>query len=177
MSQVFPMPVMHEPELVIEPAELRHALGCFATGVAVVTTLGDHGVPVGLTINSFNSVSLSPPLILWSLARSAPSFAAFCDHGGFAINILADDQLDICRQFARPSSDKFAGIEYRRGYRNVPLIEHSAAQLECRTHARYPGGDHEIHLGEVVSVSTSDKPPLLFHRGQFTSLSGMPDHA
>ena len=172
MPQVHPMSVMRDPEPVIEPAEFRHALGCFATGVAVVTTLGDRAAPVSMTINSFNSVSLTPPLILWSLARSAQSFAAFCEHGGFAINVLADDQLEFCKQFARPSSNKFAGIRYRRGYMGVPLIKGAAARLECRAYARYPGGDYQIHVGEVVSISASEKPPLVFHRGQFTTLPG-----
>jgi 3-hydroxy-9,10-secoandrosta-1,3,5(10)-triene-9,17-dione monooxygenase reductase component len=172
MSQIVAMPVPQTVGPAINAAELRTALGCFATGVVVVTTLGDHGAPVGLTINSFNSVSLDPPLILWSLANSAPSLDAFRNHGGFAVNILADDQLGLCRQFARPSENKFDGVGYRTGYRDVPLIEGAAAHLECRAYARYPGGDHEIHLGEVVAVSTSEKLPLLFHRGQFVGLSG-----
>ena len=156
----------------IEAAELRAALGCFATGVIVVTTLGDQGVPVGLTINSFNSVSLDPPLVLWSLANAAPSAGAFRNHDGFAINILADDQIALCRQFARPSDDKFDGVSFWSGYSDVPLIAGAAAHLQCRAYARYPGGDHEIHLGEVVGYSISDKNPLVFHRGRFTGLSG-----
>ena len=159
------------PESTIDLVELRNALGCFATGVAVVTTVGDHGAPVGLTINSFNSVSLKPPLVLWSLANSAPSIGAFRTHGDFAINILAADQLEICQRFARPSDNKFGGIEYRPGFNQVPLIEGAAAQLECRAYAKYPGGDHEIHLGEVVGITTSERLPLVFHRGQFTSLA------
>lgn len=160
------------PEQAIDLAELRSALSCFATGVAVVTTVGDGGAPVGLTINSFNSVSLDPPLVLWSLANSAPSIGAFRAHGDFAINILAADQLEICKQFARPADNKFSGVDYSAGHNGVPLIVGSAAQLECRAYAKYPGGDHEIHLGEVVGIQTSDRPPLVFHRGRFT---GLPD--
>ena len=172
MSQVIAMPVMQDAEPAIDAVELRAALGCFATGVVVVTTVGDRGAPVGLTINSFNSVSLDPPLILWSQAHSAPSLGAFRKHGGFAVNILADDQIDLCKQFARPSENKFEGVAFGAGYRDVPLICGAAAHLECRSYAQYPGGDHEIHLGEVVGISTSQKPPLVFHRGQFTGLSG-----
>jgi 3-hydroxy-9,10-secoandrosta-1,3,5(10)-triene-9,17-dione monooxygenase reductase component len=168
------MPFMQEPESVPESTidldELRSALGCFATGVAVVTTVGDEGAPVGLTISSFNSVSLTPPLVLWSLANSAPSIGAFRTHGDFAINILAVDQLEICQQFARPSENKFDGVEYATGYSDVPLIAGAAAQLECRAYATYPGGDHEIHLGEVVGINTTERPPLVFHRGRFTRI-------
>lgn len=154
----------------IDPRNLRDALGAFATGVAIATTIGDGGSPVGLTISSFNSVSLDPPLILWSLAKSAPSIEAFRTHGNFAINILAEDQHGICMQFARPSEDKFAGIRFRTGHAGVPLIEGSAAHFECRTHARHPGGDHEIFVGEVLQLSSSDHAPLVFHRGQFKSV-------
>lgn len=154
----------------IDSAMLRDALGHFATGVAVVTTVGDGGAPVGLTISSFNSVSLTPPLILWSLARTAPSFDAFRRHGSFGINILARDQQDLCMQFARPSDNKFANVSHRPGYDNVPLIDGVHAQLECKTYRRYEGGDHEIYLGEVVGISTFEKQPLVFHRGQFTHL-------
>lgn len=172
MPQVMPMPVVQDAEPAVKAADLRAALGCFATGVVVVTTLGDQGAPVGLTINSFNSVSLDPALILWSLAHSAPSIGAFRDHGGFAINILADDQIELCKQFARPSDNKFDGVMFDAGYKRVPLIAGAAAHLECRTYARYPGGDHEIYVGEVVGISTTEKPPLVFHRGRFAMLSG-----
>ncbi len=151
---------------------LREALGHFATGVAVVTTVGDGGAPVGLTVNSFNSVSMSPPLILWSLARTAPSFQAFRNHQSFAINILAKDQRELCLQFARSHDNKFRDVSHRPGFDDVPLIDGATAQLECRTYRRYDGGDHEIYLGEVVGITTFDKHPLVFHRGQFRLLSG-----
>jgi 3-hydroxy-9,10-secoandrosta-1,3,5(10)-triene-9,17-dione monooxygenase reductase component len=155
----------------IDGTRLRDALGHFATGVAVVTTVGDLGAPVGLTINSFNSVSMSPPLVLWSLARNAPSFEAFRNHNGFAINILAKEQRDLCMQFARTSDNKFKDVSHRPGYDNIPLIDGATAQLECRTYRRYDGGDHEIYIGEVVGISTFDRHPLVFHRGQFRHLS------
>lgn len=147
--------------------ELREVLGCFATGVAVVTTRGEGGAPVGLTINSFNSVSLDPPLVLWSLALAAPSLDAFRAHPGFAVNILSEDQAALARKFARPAPDKFAGIDWEPGYADVPLIAGAAARLECRTWRRYEGGDHEIIVGEVIAVAAVDKAPLIFHRGRF----------
>jgi len=147
--------------------ELRDVLGCFATGVAVVTTIGDGGAPVGVTINSFNSVSLNPPLVLWSLSLTAPSLSAFRNHRAFAVNILSEDQAHIGRQFARPAPNKFAGIDWQPGYKGVPLIAGTAARLECRTWQRYEGGDHEIFIGEVIDMAATDKAPLIFHRGRF----------
>lgn len=167
MSQVIASGSLHGRGPTINPMEFRDALGQFATGIAVVTTIGAGGAPVGLTISSFNSVSINPPLILWSLAVEAPSRRAFHAHGAFAINILAENQIDICRQFAAPSDKKFDGVPFRWGYASVPLIDGAAAQFECRTYARYPGGDHEIYVGEVCSLSSCERPPLVFHRGEF----------
>lgn len=150
--------------------ELRAALGCFATGVVVVTTLGKGGAPVGLTINSFNSVSLDPPLVLWSLALSAPSLDAFRSHPAFAINILSAEQADACRQFARPAPDKFAGVGWTPGHEGVPVLDGAVANLQCRTFRRYEGGDHEIFLGEVVGLRASDREPLVYHRGRFAQV-------
>lgn len=147
--------------------ELREVLGCFATGVAVVTTLGDRWAPVGVTINSFNSVSLEPPLVLWSLALESPSLGAFRAHRAFAINILSVDQARIGRQFANPAPDKFAGVDWEPGFRGVPLLADAAARLECRTWRRYEGGDHEIIIGEVIAMAATEKAPLVFHRGRF----------
>ena len=157
------------PDSAIDQRALRAALGCFATGVAVVTTRGDGGVPVGLTVNSFNSVSLEPPLILWSIALAAPSIQAFREHDAFAVNILAADQADLCTRFANPAPDKFSGIDWREGHSGVPLIGGTVARFECRTHARYPGGDHEIYLGRVVALSSTDRPPLVICRGTFAT--------
>ncbi len=170
MSQVCALECPQEEPSGVDPKDLREALGNFTTGVAIATTIGDGGAPVGVTINSFNSVSLDPPLILWSLANSAPSFGAFRSNPSFAINLLAADQQDTCMQFARPSEDKFRGVGHRTGFGGVPLIDGAAVQFECRSYARYPGGDHEIHVGEVVRISVSDRPPLVFHRGRFKSV-------
>lgn len=173
MSQVIAFDFLQEQRPMFDPMDFRDALGQFATGVAVVTTIGDAGMPVGLTINSFNSVSISPPLVLWSLAIKAPSVRAFRTHGAFAINILAQDQINICRQFATPSANKFDGVDFRPGYCDVPLIAGATARFECRTYARYPGGDHEIYLGEVVNLSKFDRAPLVFHRGEFKAVEDL----
>jgi 3-hydroxy-9,10-secoandrosta-1,3,5(10)-triene-9,17-dione monooxygenase reductase component len=156
----------------VDPESLRKVLGCFTTGVVVATTMDDNGVPVGLTVNSFNSVSLEPPLILWTISLSAPSLGAFRARDAFAINILSDDQRHLCAQFSRPSADKFAGVDYRKGYRGVPVLLNSLATLECKTFRRDPGGDHEIYIGEVVGMEAFNKTPLVVHRGKF---AGLPD--
>jgi 3-hydroxy-9,10-secoandrosta-1,3,5(10)-triene-9,17-dione monooxygenase reductase component len=153
----------------IDGRALRRALACFATGIAVVTTRGDGGAPVGLTVNSFNSVSLDPPLILWSIALTAPSLAAFRRNDAFAVNILAADQADICARFATPAPDKFSDVAWREGRLGVPVLDGTVAQFECRTHARYPGGDHEIHLGRVVALRSSGERPLVVWRGRLST--------
>ena len=150
---------------------LRKALGCFPTGVVVVTTLGNNNAPVGMTANSFSSVSLDPPLILWSIALTAPSLSAFRSHSGFTINILSEDQKDIGLQFARPSENKFEGIDWHPGYADTPVLDNALAVLQCKTYQKYEGGDHEIYLGEVQKVNFNDQQPLVFHRGNFGSLS------
>lgn len=149
---------------------LRKALGCFPTGVVVVTTVGDNGAPVGLTVNSFSSVSLDPPLILWSIALNAPSLSAFRTHPGFTINVLAEDQQELGLQFARPSENKFDGVEWQPGYADTPILSNALAVLQCSTYQRYEGGDHEIYLGEVKKINFNEQQPLVFHRGQFAKL-------
>lgn len=155
---------------VLEVRQFRDVLGSFTTGVVVVTTLGEDGRPIGLTVNSFNSVSLDPPLILWSIALKSPSLSAFRLHAFFAVNILAEDQEPLCRQFATPAPDKFQNVCFERGVTGVPVLGGTAGHLECRTFARYPGGDHEIYVGEVQAVQDHGAPPLVFHRGAIRKL-------
>ncbi len=154
----------------VDLASLRQALGCFATGVAVITTLGEWDAPVGLTVNSFSSVSLDPPLILWSLSSSAPSFGAFRCHDGFAVNIMSADAKGLVQRFARPSPNKFAGVAWKSGFLGVPLLNEVVATFECRTESRIPKGDHEIYIGKVERYARTDRDPLVFHRGCFTTL-------
>ena len=147
--------------------EFRDALGCFPTGVAVITAPDGEGGYVGVTANSFNSVSLDPPLVLWSLAKSAYSRDAFHRAGWFAINILASDQMDLSQRFATTGADKFVGVTFSKALGGVALLAGCAARFQCRTFAIYEGGDHEIFVGEVLDYDYSGRSPLVFHRGAY----------
>lgn len=146
---------------------LRDVLGTFVTGVTVVTTLDEGGTPYGLTANSFSSVSLDPPLVLWSQALSAPSHPVFRAAERFAINILSADQVDISNRFARGADRKFEGIAVRAGLAGLPLLEGCAAYLECRKVTSYPGGDHAVFLGRVERFERTPRPPLVFGGGRY----------
>jgi flavin reductase (DIM6/NTAB) family NADH-FMN oxidoreductase RutF len=153
--------------------EFRAALGAFATGVTIVTTRTADGVDVGLTASSFNSVSLTPPLVLWSLARSASAFAAFAACSHYAIHVLAADQLALAQLFATKGVDRFAGLNLRAGLGDVPILEGAAAVFECSNHSRHEGGDHVIFVGEVQRCTQqADAAPLIYHRGQFFTQLG-----
>lgn len=151
--------------------QFRNLLGQFATGVAVMTGLNPDGRRIGVTVNSFSSVSLDPPLVLWSIASESPNLACFARDCAFAVNILAADQEQIARQFARSAEDKFAGLGVRDGLDGVPLLEGCVAYLECRVEAHYPGGDHVIVLGAVHRYINLEREPLLFHCGSFHRLT------
>jgi flavin reductase (DIM6/NTAB) family NADH-FMN oxidoreductase RutF len=159
----------HPPFL--DSRSLRDALGEFATGVAVVTARAADGLPVGVTINSFASVSLEPPLVLWSLGLQSPSLAVFesCSH--YAVNILAADQADLSQRFAQSQSDKFSGIETKVGVGGTPLLPGCCAWFECRNEMRYPGGDHIILVGFVENFCRDSKAPLVFHGGRYRELA------
>jgi flavin reductase (DIM6/NTAB) family NADH-FMN oxidoreductase RutF len=149
-------------------SEFRSALGMFATGVTIVTARTLDGVLMGLTANSFNSVSLSPPLVLWSLARSAASMAAFSKGSHYAINILGADQQNLAIQFAAKQGDRFANVEFTTGTGGAPVIAGAVATFECFNRSRYDEGDHVIFVGEVERCSCqSGASPLLYHGGQF----------
>lgn len=150
--------------------DFRQALGAFTTGVTVVTTRGQDDNDVGLTANSFNSVSLDPPMILWSLGKSALSLPHFRAAKYFAVHILSEDQEVLSGQFARRGVDKFAGVDIERGPGDVPLLKHCAACFICRTAHQYEGGDHIIFVGEVVDFGQWDRAPLLFHGGRYGKL-------
>lgn len=147
--------------------ELRQVLGSFVTGVTVITTVDGGGKAHGLTANSFSSVSLDPPLILWSQSRAAPSHPVFRACERFAVNILADDQVDVSNRFARAADDKFAGSGVRPGLGGVPLIEGCAAHLECRLVNAFPGGDHMVFIGEVERIERHARQPLVFGGGRY----------
>lgn len=150
--------------------QLRRVLGSYPTGVTVITTRDAAGDPVGMTANSFASVSLNPPLILWSVSRTALGFEAYSGANHFGINILAEDQADISNRFAKAGEDKFAEIKTTTGIGGIPMIESAAAQIECQTWTRYDGGDHLIIIGEAKAFRRWDRRPLLFVNGRYGKL-------
>ncbi len=146
----------------------RRALGNFATGVTVVTSRDHEGNWVGVTANSFSSVSLIPPLVLWSLSRTARSLAAFELSDVFIVNVLADNQIDISNRFSRQGlANKFDGVYTRPGLSGCPIILDCLASFQCRKKYSYEGGDHLIFVGEVVDFETADSQGLIFHKGQY----------
>jgi 3-hydroxy-9,10-secoandrosta-1,3,5(10)-triene-9,17-dione monooxygenase reductase component len=155
----------------IDTTQFRNALGSFVTGVTIVTTRTTDGTDVGLTANSFNSVSLDPPLVLWSLARTSASQDAFTQASRFAVHILASDQENLSTRFAKRGEDKFAGLTLERDEKGTPLLQDCSARFECRTAYQYDGGDHIIFVGEVLSFSQSAKRPLAFHAGRYALTS------
>ena len=159
----------------LDPRGLRRALGQFATGVTVITTRGEDGRRVGVTANSFTSLSLDPPLVLWCLAKSAPSRAAFdaCTH--FAVNVLSAGQHHLSRQFATPAEDKFAGVATAEGVGGVPLLDGALAHFVCRNVRQLDAGDHVIAIGEVERYETFDGEPLVFHSGSYRVTTRHPD--
>jgi len=149
-------------------SQFRHALGQFATGVTVVTAVNPSGGLLGLTISSFNSVSLSPPLVLWSLALRSGSMAALlgCQH--YAINVLSAEQTPLANQFATKDIDRYAGVHWQPGLHGTPLINGAVATFECFNRSRHEEGDHIIFVGEVERCSHVDQAvPLLYHGSAF----------
>lgn len=157
--------------------EFRDALGSFATGVTVVTARAPDGTLVGLTANSFNSVSLSPPLVLWSLARTSSTMAVFggCSH--YAVNVLSAAQVALAQQFAARGVDRFAGVAHTLGHHGVPLLSGALATFECFNRSQHVEGDHIIFVGEVehchrttadtLGQAVGSGSPLLYHGGKF----------
>lgn len=154
----------------LDARDFRNALGCFPTGVCVITTLGPGGKPAGLTVNSFGSVSLAPPMVLWSLARSASSASVFRDAEYFAISVLAAQDRDISSHFAKPATDKFGAFadRFAPGRRGIPLLLDAVATFECRCCHRYYGGDHILLIGAVEHYAYAPgRPPLVFQQGKY----------
>jgi 3-hydroxy-9,10-secoandrosta-1,3,5(10)-triene-9,17-dione monooxygenase reductase component len=150
----------------------RDSLGMFPTGVTVVTARSSSGEALGLTISSFNSVSLAPPLVVWSLASHLPSLPIFEAAEVYAINVLAEDQQEMSQRFATRSDDKFAGLDFTDGIDGVPLLPGCSAWFECRQFSRHPGGDHVVFIGEVIRFDRqADKKPLVFQGGAYHRLA------
>ncbi len=155
----------------IDPRELRDALGQFATGVTVVTCYDRDGKAVGMTASSFNSLSLDPALVLWSIGKSSSNFGAFNDCSHFNIHILKREQDALAYQFASKEGDRFADVELAKGDSKAPAIENCLARFECAMHANHDGGDHRLLIGKVEQLQQNDGEALAFHRGKFAGLS------
>ena len=148
--------------------EFRASLAMFATGVTIVTARTAGGELVGLTANSFNSVSLSPPLVLWSLSQAASSMAAFTTGSHYAINILAADQKELAERFASKRVDRWEGVAFTDGVAGAPVLTGAVATFECFNRSRYEEGDHVIFVGEVERCRhEANASPLLYHGGKF----------
>ncbi len=148
--------------------QLRDVYGTFVTGVTVITTRDGAGQPYGVTANSFNTVSLDPPLVLWSQSLNAGSFPAYRDSDHFAVNILAHDQIELSNHFAKSRDDKFKGIACSSGLGDVPVLKGTAAHLECVKVAAYPSGDHMLYIGRVERMASSSRRPLAFSSGRYS---------
>ncbi|MHC2333095.1 flavin reductase family protein [Bradyrhizobium sp. USDA 4454] len=151
----------------IDPRDFRNALGTFATGVTIVTAMSAEGRPYGITCNSFASVSLNPPLVLWSLGTFSQGLPIFQNATHFTVNVLDVSQQALATQFARSSGDKFAGVSWTAGLGNAPVLADVVANFQCRAANRYYGGDHVIFLGAVEAYAYNRNNPLLFAHGGF----------
>ncbi|MGU7781660.1 flavin reductase family protein [Burkholderia sp. PU8-34] len=156
-------------------AAFRQALGQFATGVTVITTRAPSGQLLGITASSFNSVSLDPPLVLWSLAHKSASMPVFRSNSHYVINVLAASQLDLCKRFSTFKGDRFEGIAHAAGNSGMPVLDGAIAWFECHNRSRYDEGDHVIFVGEVercgVHPDAGTAAPLVFHGGAFHGLT------
>ncbi len=149
--------------------QFRKALSQFATGVTVITTRLADGSFRGLTASSFNSVSLSPPLVLWSLGQGANSLPIFSGNSHYVINVLGADQAELAKRFSRRTDKPFDGVAYTLSRTGLPILSGASAWFECHNRSRYPEGDHVIFVGEVEDCSALEQPSLIFHAGQFGS--------
>ncbi|MBL4768081.1 MAG: flavin reductase [Rhodobacteraceae bacterium] len=160
----------HTNDTDFNPHAFRRALGNFATGVTIVTAQGPAGDIVGVTASSFNSLSMDPPLILWSSKKDARSCAIFEAASHFTVNVLASDQMDMSNRFARQQDDKFEGIDWQEGLGGAPIFPNCAGRFQCESHDKLDGGDHWIFVGKVKIFDDFGRPPLCFHRGSYSML-------
>ncbi len=152
-----------------DAAQFRQALSQFATGVTVITTRLADGSFRGLTASSFNSVSLAPPLVLWSLGNAANSLPIFSGNSHYVINVLGAEQAHLAQRFSRRTDKPFDGVEYELSRTGQPILKGASAWFECHNRSRYPEGDHVIFVGEVEECAFSPQASLIFHAGQFGS--------
>ena len=157
------------PSRAFDRRQFRNALSQFATGVTIITTrLGD-GSFLGLTASSFNSVSLDPPLVLWSLASGASSLPVFTGNSHYVINVLAGNQQALAERFSQRIDNRFDGVEFELSRTGLPILKGAAAWFECHNRSRYPEGDHVIFVGEVEHCESSPQSALVFHGGRFVA--------
>ena len=147
---------------------LRKTLGKYSTGVTVVTSIDNHRNPIGMTVNSFTSVSLQPALVLWCIDKKQPSYNSFMNAEGYAVNILSKDQNDICYKFASQLDNKFQNVDWKISENGFPLLKNSLAWFDCKKWNYYAGGDHEILVGEVTSFDSLELKPLTYWNGQIS---------
>ena len=157
-----------------DSAAFRQALAQFATGVTVITTRAASGQLIGITASSFNSVSLDPPLVLWSLATKSASMPVFRGNSHYVVNVLSESQYNLCQRFATLKGDRFAGVSHAAGDTGMPVLDGALAWFECHNRSRYEEGDHVIFVGEVercgVHPDAADMSPLVFCGGAFHGL-------
>jgi flavin reductase (DIM6/NTAB) family NADH-FMN oxidoreductase RutF len=158
-------------ETPVTSEEFRRACGRFATGITIASVLDANGTPHGLTVNSFTSVSLDPPLILICLGHAVTTIDAFRQARHFGINVLAEDQQALSDRFARKGHDRFDGLAWYRGESGVPLLHGVLATIECRLHQRFTSGDHDIFVGEMVGVHSGEGEPLLYYASRYRRLA------
>jgi flavin reductase (DIM6/NTAB) family NADH-FMN oxidoreductase RutF len=163
------------PPQIFDARQFRDALAQFATGVTIICARAGDGRYVGFTANSFNSVSLDPPLVMWSLARRSSSLAAFESAERYTVNVLSASQSGLARRFSRPHADRFESVPIRLGWADAPLIEGCVAWFECRHYARQRAGDHMVFFGEVATCERANGRGLVFHHGHFGTTERMPE--
>jgi len=159
----------------LDSKAFRRALGNFATGVTIITTRAADGTNIGVTASSFNSLSLDPPLILWSSIKDTPSCVVFESASHFAVNILASDQMEMSNHFARQQEDKFVGVEWQEGIGGCPIFPDCAGRFQCEAYDKLDGGDHWIFVGKVVAFDDYGRSPLCFHQGSYSMVVSHPE--
>lgn len=153
-------------------ASFKEVMGNYPTGVTVITAFDEQNIPIGLTVNSFASVSLDPMLILWSIDKRSASYDSILKTDKFAVNILAEEQSDLCVLFSSKVDNRFSQCEWTKSELNLPLLSNTLAVLQCKTYQQVDAGDHTILIGEVLDIQNAGKEPLLYHRRKFGAIPG-----
>lgn len=160
--------------MVIEAATFRQVLGYYPTGVSAITAMGEDGAPIGMVVGTFSSVSIDPPLVGFLPDKSSSTWPRLEAAGRFCVNVLASDQLDVCKQLAGKSPDKFAEVEYTVSDHNLPIVTQALATIECELYSVTDAGDHYFVLGKVLRLeATREADPMLFHRGRYGSFADL----